>query len=158
MFREILTEAQTELLPLVREFAGEYHLAGGTAIGLYIGHRHSIDFDLFTSMEVRRLAIKSKIEKYDFPPISIIYEAYDQLHLLVNSVKLTFFNSPFSISPNLWFDNIIQMPSLLDLAAMRVFSLGGRAKWKDYVDLYFLFKNHFSISQVCNRAGQIFGT
>ena len=29
---------------------------------------------------------------------------------------------------------------LLDLAAMKAYALGRRSKWKDYVDLYFLFR------------------
>jgi hypothetical protein len=33
------------------------------------------------------------------------------------------------------------MPTLLSLAAMKAFSLGRRAKWKDYVDLYFLLRD-----------------
>ena len=28
---------------------------------------------------------------------------------------------------------------LLDLAAMKAYALGRRSKWKDYVDLYFLY-------------------
>ena len=44
------------------------------------------------------------------------------------------------------------MPDLLDLAAMKAFALGKRAKWKDYVDLYFLIKYHFTIEQISARA------
>jgi hypothetical protein len=31
------------------------------------------------------------------------------------------------------------------------------AKWKDYVDLYFMLKNHFSIKEISIEAEQIFG-
>ena len=44
---EILNSAQQELLPLVGKFGREYYLVGGTAIALYLGHRRSIDYDLF---------------------------------------------------------------------------------------------------------------
>jgi hypothetical protein len=47
MHKEILSEKQKELLPLIRQFSREYYLAGGTAVALHIGHRRSIDFDLF---------------------------------------------------------------------------------------------------------------
>ena len=36
-----------QLLPLMAQFKREYYLVGGTAIALYIGHRRSIDFDMF---------------------------------------------------------------------------------------------------------------
>lgn len=35
--------------------------------------------------------------------------------------------------------------------------LGGRNKWKDYVDLYFLLKDHFTIPQISERANELFG-
>ena len=48
------------------------------------------------------------------------------------------------------------MPDLIDLAAMKAFALGGRAKWKDYVDLYFLLKYHYSIDAIGRRASELF--
>jgi len=53
-------------------------------------------------------------------------------------------------------DDIIPMPSLLSLAAMKAFALGRRAKWKDYVDLYFMLRDHFSIKDISIEAEQIF--
>ena len=47
MHKEVLNERQLELLPVMSQFRREYYLVGGTAIALYIGHRRSIDFDLF---------------------------------------------------------------------------------------------------------------
>jgi len=32
-----------------------------------------------------------------------------------------------------------------------------RAKWKDYVDLYFMLKDHFSIKEISMEAERIFG-
>ena len=54
-------------------------------------------------------------------------------------------------------DGVISMPTLRSLAAMKAFALGRRAKWKDYVDLYFLLKNYFSIKEISTEAVQIFG-
>ncbi len=47
MHNEILSPAQTELVPLIKSFSREFYLVGDTAIALHIGHRRSIDFDLF---------------------------------------------------------------------------------------------------------------
>ncbi len=47
MYLEILTKEQIELLPLLKTFKQEFFLVGGTAIALHIGHRRSVDFDLF---------------------------------------------------------------------------------------------------------------
>jgi hypothetical protein len=35
--------------------------------------------------------------------------------------------------------------------------LGRRSKWKDYVDLYFLLKDYFSLSDIVQKAESIYG-
>lgn len=47
MHPQILSNEQKDLLNLVSNFRKEFYLVGGTAIALQIGHRQSIDFDLF---------------------------------------------------------------------------------------------------------------
>jgi len=49
------------------------------------------------------------------------------------------------------------MPTLLTLAAMKAFALGRRAKWKDYVDLFFILQNYHNINEISNEAQKIFG-
>ena len=49
------------------------------------------------------------------------------------------------------------MPSLLQLAAMKAYALGRRSKWKDYVDLYFLLRDQFTINEISATATQLFG-
>jgi hypothetical protein len=156
MHNEVLTKEQKELLPLITIFSKEYYLVGGTAIALIIGHRKSMDYDLFTYGRVKRKSIKYIIEKNNFIADELIYEDIDQIHLMINSVKITFFYFPHKLSKFIDFNGIIKIPPLLDLAAMKAYALGGRANWKDYVDLYFLMKDHFSIKEIANRAGELF--
>jgi hypothetical protein len=158
MHKHVLTPQQIELLPLIKEFAKEYYLVGGTAVALYLGHRRSIDFDLFTNRDIKRKRIKRLIEQHNFQTTDILYETSEQLHIVVNSVKMTFFQFPHHITHSVNFEGIIQIPSLLDLAAMKAYALGGRAKWKDYVDLYFLLKDHFSLQEISHRAKDVFGS
>jgi hypothetical protein len=66
----------------------------------------------------------------------------------INSVKLTFFSFPFSVQHPVKVNSIITMPELLSLAAMKAFALGRRSKWKDYVDLYFIIKDHYTIQDI----------
>ena len=46
---------------------------------------------------------------------------------------------------------------MLTLSAMKAFALGRRAKWKDYVDLYFIIKGYYSINEINMEAKKIFG-
>ena len=157
MHKEILTKEQLDLLPLVAQFRKTYYLAGGTAIALHIGHRRSIDFDLFSHADIKRKRIKQIIEKHGFPIKEVLYEAFDQLHIVVNGVKMTFFHFPYDIPAKENFEGIVRMPTLQVLAAMKAHALGGRAKWKDYADLYFLLKDHFNLKEIAQNAKQVFG-
>jgi hypothetical protein len=155
MFKNILTDEQKALLPLIDKFAADYYLVGGTAIALQIGHRRSVDFDLFTEKALKRKQIKSIIEASGFPTTDLLFEAADQLHIVVNTVKTTFFQYPFEIQSSLRFENI-RMPSLLDLAAMKAYALGGRAKWKDYIDLYFILLGYHTFDEIVSKAKELY--
>ena len=154
--KEILNGKQIELLPLIAEFKREYHLVGGTAIALYLGHRRSIDYDLFKYSVLNRKKNLEKIQSHGYKPI-VSWNVTDQMNLIVNEVKLTFFQYPFQIKANNVFDGIIRIPDLLDLAAMKAYELGRRSKWKDYVDLYFLLNDKFTLDEISNRATEIYG-
>ena len=156
MYSDVLADEQRNLLPLIRSFSNDFFLVGGTAISLYIGHRRSIDFDLFTEADIKRQSIRNLIKKSGFAVENLLYEAFDQMHVIVNSVKITFLNFPYKIVCPIDFDGIIKIPSLLDLAAMKTYALGGRAKWKDYVDLYFVLKDHYDLKELSARATEIF--
>ena len=154
--KEILSYKQTELLPVISEFKREYYLVGGTAIALYLGHRRSIDFDLFKFAPLNRKKNLDKVQSSGFSSM-VTWNVADQMNLVVNEVKLTFFQYPFQIKADNDFDGIIRLPELLDLAAMKAYALGRRSKWKDYVDLYFLLKEHFSFNIISQRAMEIYG-
>lgn len=157
MHLEVLTREQRKLLPLIKLFAKEYYLVGGTAIALQLGHRRSIDFDLFTGKGIKKQSIKNLIVKKNYAVEALLFEDSEQLHLIINTVKITFYNYPYPIVPQVDLQGMIKSPTLLDLAAMKAFALGGRAKWKDYVDLYFLMKTSFALKDISQRAEAIFG-
>lgn len=157
MFKDILNKNQLELLNLIKEFSREFYLVGGTAIALHLGHRRSIDFDLFKTKAFNKKKVIDKIEKF-YKQYKIIYKENDQLHLLVNNVKITFFEYGFDIPHKNKFENIINLPSLIDLSAMKAYALGRRAKWKDYVDLYFIFNQGITVNNISERAIEIFGS
>ena len=157
MHDDILTKNQKTLLPIIQQFSGQFYLAGGTAIALPIGHRRSIDFDLCTQNDIERIRIQNTIKKNGFNIQKMMYEAFDQMHCLVHDVKLTFFHFPYTVRPAVSYYEWVKMPALIDLAAMKAFALGGRGKWKDYVDLYFLLKFHCTLQNIETRAKKMFG-
>lgn len=156
MHKEILTEEQIKLLPLVKKFTRSFGLVGGTAIALQIGHRQSIDFDMFSSKEFNNSRIRRIIKDAGWKIGKVYKEENDQFTFFVNNVQFTFFNYPFKLDFTKKLEGYLKMPDLLTLAAMKAFALGQRAKWKDYVDLYFIIKKYHSIEKIVERAEKIF--
>ena len=154
MHKGILSQKQLQLLPLLNKFSNQFGLVGGTATALQIGHRRSIDFDLFTTKNYDNAKVRKKIRE-NHKIQNILVENLDELTLIVEDVKITFYKYPFKIDFLENFEEIISLPNLVSLAAMKAFTLGRRSKWKDYVDLYFIFKR-YSLSQVINKSQEIF--
>jgi len=152
----VFSQSQVEILPLVKQFKREFYLVGGTAIALHIGHRRSIDFDLFKYSRISHQNIIEKIERFGYE-YTVTRRVTEQLNMIINNVKFTFYHYPFNISAAEKFKDIIRMPNLLDLAAMKAYAMGRRSKWKDYVDIYFFLKDYFSIKQISERANELYG-
>ncbi|MDR3057611.1 MAG: nucleotidyl transferase AbiEii/AbiGii toxin family protein [Prevotella sp.] len=54
---------------MLDEKLNDFHLAGGTALSLYMGHRKSIDFDLFSPKQFDNQELKDYLmEVYNFRP------------------------------------------------------------------------------------------
>ena len=157
MFKNILNNNQKDLLFLVREFYLGFYLAGGTAIALQIGHRRSIDFDLFTDKPLNTKKIINIIKQKKCGIDATLEESREELTLIINGVKVTFLEYPFDIEPSVDFDKNIIMPDILTLSSMKAYSLGRRSKWKDYIDLFFILKDFFTIKEISQKAKGIFG-
>ena len=156
MHKQVLTETQSKLLPIVQLFSSDFGLVGGTAIALHLGHRESIDYDLFTfdefiNQKIRRII--SRVAKID----TVVRDETGQFTLVIQGVRFTFFQFPYKINYSESLGDIIKLPDILTLAAMKAFALGRRAKWKDYVDLYFILKSHHTISEITEKGVEIFG-
>ena len=154
MFKQIISPDQLQLLPLIKLFSQQFYLVGGTAVALQIGHRRSIDFDLFTDktfdpMQIRTIVSKNNKIDHTFS------QGEGELTVLINKVKVAFFHYPFNIEKNILLDDVIKLSDLNTLGAMKAFALGRRAKWKDYVDLYFIFQKH-PFSGLISKTNSIF--
>jgi len=141
---------------VVKLFSDNFGLVGGTAIALHLGHRESIDYDLFTFDEFVNQKIRGKISCATTIN-AVIRDETGQFTLVINGVRFTFFQFPYKIDFSESFGDIVRIPDILTLAAMKAFALGHRAKWKDYVDLYFILKANHTIAEITAKGAEIFG-
>jgi len=156
MHKEVFTSAQLKLLAIVKMFSKEFGLVGGSAIALHLGHRESIDFDLFSFEEFSNYSIKTKVARTTTID-TVLVNKKGEYTFLIDGVKFTFFQFPYKINFSESLDGIVKLPDILTLAAMKAFALGRRAKWKDYVDLYFILKANHTVSEITEKGVEIFG-
>ena len=119
------------------EKLSQFCLVGGTALALYMGHRKSIDIDLFSQQpfEVEKL-INHFTNKYDF---QIDRQSEATLIGNINSIKIDCisYNYPL-VEPILKYDEI-RIYSISDIAAMKLTAISQSGKrLKDFVDIAFL--------------------
>jgi len=156
MHSEIFTDAQTKLLPIIAKFRDGFGLVGGTAIALHIGHRESIDFDMFSPDEFTNARIRQVFARAGKPISAVFTNETGQFTFVVDSVQVTFYQFQYPIEYAESYDSFARMPTLLTLAAMKAFALGQRSKWKDYVDLYFILRDHYSLDEISDHARSVF--
>lgn len=156
MHKEILREKQQKFLPVLSKFKRDFGLVGGTAIALQIGHRESIDFDLFSLHEFKNSYLRQIIKSNGFNISHVAQDERGEFSFTVEGIRLTFLYYPFPIKFNLEIENYIKSPDLLTLAAMKAYALSRRNKWKDYVDLYFIINSFYSVKQISVQAKKIF--
>ncbi len=156
MHLEILTPEQEKLLPYVNKFKTDFVLVGGTAIALHLGHRRSIDFDLFTQKEFDPDKIRLELaRKKILNSVGVVQQG--QLTLTANQVKMTWWQFEYNLEPTIDV-GFARIPQLVTLGAMKLFALNQRAKWKDYVDLYVLFKHEqMKLKVLTDQAKRMFG-
>lgn len=143
------------LLPL----PGGTYLAGGTAVALYLGHRISVDIDLFTEKEFYCSPIILSIrERYPMEVTNATEK--DTLIANIENVRFSLFRYPYSLlePTNYNSDLKISLASPIDIAAMKVVAIVQRGTSKDFVDLkaimsgYQILLDHL-ISQVQKKYG-----
>jgi hypothetical protein len=157
MHREVLAKAAEALFPGLSRFPG-FYLAGGTALALQIGHRLSIDFDLFCNDTIDRSLLQRVRRVYGTADISPLVNNADELTLLANGVKITFLRYPFPPQEPLITYESVRLLSIREIAATKAYTIGRRGSYKDYVDLYFIIaENHAALPDIIQDAEAKFG-
>ena len=109
MHLEILNPDQQSLLPLLTGFKKEFYMVGGTAIALHIGHRLSVDFDMFKKGTIKPKAILNKFDAAG-ENYKVTLNMQGQLNLNCREVKFTFFEYEFEIPHPIIIEKSIYIP------------------------------------------------
>ncbi len=129
-----------------KEYLQEFILVGGTALSLQIGHRKSVDLDLFSQKEFSSNSLLEKLESdFEFEMDSL------ETNTLVGSIrgiKVDLITHKYPIISNVIKEDGIIMASLNDIAAMKINAISNNGtRVKDFIDLYQLL-NIFQFSDM----------
>jgi hypothetical protein len=137
--KETVSEATLGLLKKLMqdESVKDFFLVGGTALALQLGHRISIDLDLFcnSSFDVERMLLKLE-NNYQF---KLDFESQNTLKGEIDGIKVDFITHSYPLVRPLIFSEEIRMASLEDIAAMKLNAIAGNGtRLKDFIDLAYL--------------------
>jgi len=152
MYYNILDKKRLAILPLLKNFKKDFYLAGGTGLALQLGHRDSIDFDFFSkkNIDTKKLFLQIK-EIFKGCKILKVQEENNTLTVFINdNIKLSFFTYNYKLIKKTINEPYFNIASILDIACMKLSAIVSRATNKDYIDLYFIFKE-ISLKNILNN-------
>ncbi len=128
-----------------------FHLVGGTALSLQLGHRKSIDLDLFTQEPFDSKLLEEHLRKVHFNrQTEIIVQFPNTLMLKMDNTKVDFIQHNYpQLEPLIQLDSL-RLASLDDIAAMKVNAIIQSGKrMKDFIDMAEI-ACHRTIDEVVN--------
>jgi hypothetical protein len=128
------------------EELSSFFLVGGTSLALQLGHRHSIDLDMFSQHAFDDGKLLTYLDKnYKF-----YLSSFEKNTVLgfVDDVKVDFIAHEYELVHPLVETDGVRMASLLDVGAMKLNAISHSGqRQKDFYDMYFLLEK-YSLSQL----------
>ncbi len=146
VFDKLVSSAQ----PLLQDFV----LVGGSALAMHLSHRQSEDLDFFTCKDAfNRKQVFAVMQFFDKK--EILHESDEQIDLLLDGVKVTFFNSNWSFLMPTTSMLPVYVASVEQIAAMKINVLFMRARFRDYYDLYTISKERLTLKEIYENSRHI---
>ena len=152
---DVLSPVRQTIFTKLAAFKRKGVLAGGTALALQLKHRRSFDFDIFTSEEIPT-ELAWEVKKV-FGKTKIIRESGVELTFLTaRKIKITFFHYPFKSLYKIIKTNSLSIFDWRDVAADKAYTVGRRPIYRDYVDIFFIIRNGYTLKNIIRDAQQKF--
>ena len=156
---ETVEPSTLDLLKRLQRLPGlsNTRLVGGTALALHLGHRKSVNLDLFGSFDpitsYRKLLADAgySVEGAENGTVQ---------SLRVENVKVDLVNYPYPWIADALEEEGVRVAGLKDIAAMKLSAVANRGRKKDFIDIarlldlfslgemFALYKSKFSVSEV----------
>lgn len=143
LHKETVSRGTLELLIQLQKknYLKGFYLVGGTALALQIGHRKSIDIDLFSDFEFDTLQILENLSA-DFN-FQLFFSANNTLKGSINDVQVDILAHRYPyVSPPTEMEDIAML-STEDIIAMKLNAIAASGqRVKDFIDIYYLLDTY----------------
>ena len=136
------------------EALDQFNLVGGTALSLQIGHRMSIDLDLFTQNDFEASDILKHLTEAGYEP-QVTHIQKQTLIGEIQGIKVDFMRFRYPFAQEVLAIDGIRLANIKDIACMKIDAIMGRGRKKDFFDLYFLLE-HFTLPDIMSWYAQMF--
>ena len=139
---ETIDSETLELLKRIQDIPAfaNLRLVGGTSLALQIGHRKSIDLDLFGKIEQDEFNIAEILNKTW--KVTVLKKSENINIYSINGIKVDIVNYPYAWLKDILFEDSIKLAGVEDIAAMKLAAITNRGSKKDFIDIYFLLKQY----------------
>jgi hypothetical protein len=158
MFSKTLPKNGEKILDLLNKdnLLNDFYLAGGTGLALQIGHRKSMDFDFFSKNKFDTNYYITRL--HNLGDFNLLDEAKGTVTGTLYNVKISFFHYNYPLLWNLDNFNEIKVADIKDIGLMKFTAIAGRGTKKDFIDLYYIAKNHISLSKLFSHFDDKYGS
>lgn len=136
----------------------KFYLAGGTALGLQIGHRTSIDFDFYRQEEFKKAEFGDKFKKeLSEYKLKFLRDDKNTFELQINEIHLSCFYYPYDLIRKSIQIEGVNVASVEDIAAMKMIAMVQRGTFRDFIDMYYLI-NKFGLPKILKLTSEKYKT
>ena len=123
-------------MPLLQSF----NLVGGTALSLQIGHRISVDLDLFSNQDFDNATIIRALEAVG--NLAVLVDNPPFLQVRLDDVKVDMLKYPYAFVEQYNEIEGVRLVSVETIATMKLLAIARRGAKKDFFDIYFLLERY----------------
>jgi len=129
-----------------KEYLQGFYLVGGTALALKLGHRKSVDIDLFSDFSFDSSQILEKLSN-DFL-FTLFYSSTNTIRGSIDGVQVDLMAHRYPLVKNPEILENISMLSMEDILAMKLNAIATSGqRVKDFIDIYYLLQT-YSLSEM----------
>lgn len=144
LYKNVVTEETYFLLNdriMKDKLFEDFFLVGGTALALQMGHRKSVDLDLFTKKDINIEKLKKYLfDNYNF---EMAYEGENTLKGFIGDIQIDCIKYDYKLLNDYIIEDNIRMLSKEDIIPMKIVAIIQDGKrMKDFIDIAFLLKEY----------------